>query len=309
MNGDAVDIEIRTEADAFLGELVLDSIEVERYAVAEYIQSVHLGNPSSGLGTGTIPESTLGLPNDQMWLAVTAYCQDHEQGDPFAVGYYDGPQYLNGQRGCGETDNYVYPEANPNPTFDPDAYVFVVEMQPGSPTVDIDVYEPGVGCGGSGSDERRHLGTAAELRDLRAEHQPTTSGLRRQSSADRHRQPGLEQLHRQQPERRRLVVARQQPALAWSSTAATTTSRSAIDIRAASTPFPAIRSGGRRARTASRSGPSAPARPSSVPSRLPIPPALSSMPSTGCPCTAGCRTTSRRSTWPRWTRAMPASRW
>ncbi len=151
INGEAVDVEIRTEADAFLGQLVIDSIDVERYAIAEYVQPVHLGNPTSGLGTGTISETSLGLPNDEMWLAVTAYCQDHEQGDPFAVGYYDGPSYLNGQRGCGSADNFVYPEANPNPTFDPNAYVFVVEFQPGSPAVDIDVYEPGVGCGGSGS--------------------------------------------------------------------------------------------------------------------------------------------------------------
>ena len=151
INGDVVDVEIRSTAGSYLGRLVLDSIEIERYAVAEYVQPVHLGNPTSGLGTGTIDEGDLGLPNDEMWLAVTAYCQDHEQGDPFAVGYYDGPQYFNGHRGCGTTDGYVYPEANPNPTFDPDAYVFVVEVQPGSPTIDIDVYEPGVGCSDTGT--------------------------------------------------------------------------------------------------------------------------------------------------------------
>ncbi|MEM9563841.1 MAG: pilus assembly protein TadG-related protein [Actinomycetota bacterium] len=151
-NGDAVDVEIRAEADAFLGELVLDSITIERYAVAEYVQPVHLGNPTSGLGTGTISESVLGLPNDEMWLAVTAYCQDHEQGDPFATGYYDGPNFWNADhRTCGTSDSYVYPSSTTNPTFDPDAYAFVIEVQPGSPTIDIDVYEPGVGCSDTGN--------------------------------------------------------------------------------------------------------------------------------------------------------------
>ncbi|MGH1491421.1 MAG: pilus assembly protein TadG-related protein, partial [Acidimicrobiales bacterium] len=146
-----LEVEIRVDAPAFLGKLVVDSVAVERYGVAEYIQSVHLGNPTSGLGTGNIPEGTLGLPNDQMWLALTAYCSDHEQGDPFAVGYYDGPSYFNGHQTCGSSPNSVFPEATANPTFDPEAYVFVVEYQPGSPSVDIDVYEPGSGCGGSGS--------------------------------------------------------------------------------------------------------------------------------------------------------------
>ncbi len=146
-----LEVEIKVEAPAFLGKLVIDSIEVERYGVAEYIQGVHLGNPTSGLGTGNIPAADLGLPNDQMWLSINAYCADHEQGDPFAVGYYDGPDYYNGHRTCGSTANFVFSEANTNPTFDSDAYVFVVEYQPGSPALDIDVYEPGVGCSESGS--------------------------------------------------------------------------------------------------------------------------------------------------------------
>lgn len=146
-----LEVEIRVEATAFLGKLVMDSIDIERYGVAEFIRGVHLGNPTSGLGTGNIPEAALGLPNDQMWLAVTAYCSDHEQGDPFAVGYYDGPTYYNAHQTCGPSPNAVFAEATANPTFDPDKYVFVVEYQPGSPALDIDVYEPGLNCSGSGA--------------------------------------------------------------------------------------------------------------------------------------------------------------
>ena len=211
INGDVVDVEIRSTAGSYLGRLVLDSIEIERYAVAEYVQPVHLGNPTSGLGTGTIDEGDLGLPNDEMWLAVTAYCQDHEQGDPFAVGYYDGPQYFNGHRGCGTTDGYVYPEANPNPTFDPDAYVFVVEVQPGSPTIDIDVYEPGVGCSDTGT---TNDATWGPLLNFEIYGPSTTRGHRDFVEANaplRHHQPRLGLVHQQQSERRRLVVARIQP--------------------------------------------------------------------------------------------------
>ncbi len=142
---EGLEVEIKTEATAFLGRVVLDSIDVERYGVAEYIQPVHLGNPTSGLGTGDIPQASLGLPNDQMWLAINAYCSDHEQGDPFAVGYYDGPGNL--IRTCNGTGAPLG-GSTANPTYDPDAYVFVAEYQPGSPAIDIDVYEPGTQCWG-----------------------------------------------------------------------------------------------------------------------------------------------------------------
>lgn len=145
-SSETIEVEIRAEATAYLGQIVLPSIVVERYAIAEWVQPVYLGNPTSALGTGTIPESTLGLPNDRMWLSINGYCSDHEQGDPFAVGYYDGPTNPNNQLGCGPADNYVYPEASPNPTFDEDAFIFVAEYQAGSPTIDLHVYEPGFYC-------------------------------------------------------------------------------------------------------------------------------------------------------------------
>jgi hypothetical protein len=146
-----MEVEIRSEATAYLGRLVLDSIEIQRFGAAEFVKSVHLGNPTSGIGTGDIPSGSLGVPSDLMWLSINAYCSDHEQGDPFAAGYYDGPAAYNGQQTCGPTAGSVFPEASPNPTFDDDAYVFVVEYQPGSPTLDLGIYEPGIGCSGSGS--------------------------------------------------------------------------------------------------------------------------------------------------------------
>ncbi|MDH3296043.1 MAG: Tad domain-containing protein, partial [Acidimicrobiia bacterium] len=142
-----LEVKVRREESSFLGRVVLDSITVERFAVAEFVAPVYLGNPSSGLGTGTIPQSNLGVPSDNTWLAVNAYCYDKENGDQFLAGYFDGPVY-NGlsHRQCGSSAGSVQSWANVNPTFDPDAYVFVAEMQPGSPPIDLSLFEPGHNC-------------------------------------------------------------------------------------------------------------------------------------------------------------------
>lgn len=143
----ALEVKVRREESSFLGKVVLDSVVVERFAVAEYVTPLHLGNPSSGLGTGTIPQSELGVPPDGTWLALNAYCYDKENGDHFMSGYYDGHAYNGGHhRQCGPSAGYVEAWARPNPTYDPNAYVFVVQMQPGSPAVDLSLFEPGFNC-------------------------------------------------------------------------------------------------------------------------------------------------------------------
>jgi hypothetical protein len=143
----ALEVKIRREETSFLGRVVLDSIVVERFAIAEFVAPVYLGNPSSGLGTGTIPQSNLGVPSDNTWLALNAYCYDKENGDQFMAGFFDGPGY-NGlhHRQCGSGAGNVQGWASPNPNFDPDAYTFVVEMQPGSPAIDLSLFEPGFNC-------------------------------------------------------------------------------------------------------------------------------------------------------------------
>ncbi|MEM7275879.1 MAG: TadE/TadG family type IV pilus assembly protein, partial [Actinomycetota bacterium] len=67
-----LEVEIKTEATAYLGQIVVDSIDIHRRGLAEFIQDVHLGNPTSGLGTGDIAEAALGLPSDRVWLSVNA---------------------------------------------------------------------------------------------------------------------------------------------------------------------------------------------------------------------------------------------
>ncbi|MDH4279928.1 MAG: Tad domain-containing protein, partial [Acidimicrobiia bacterium] len=143
----ALEVKIRNEERSFLGQVVLDSVTIERFAVSEFVSPLHLGNPSSGLGTGIIPQSDLGVPPDGTWLGLNAYCYDKENGDHFMAGYYDGQTY-NGShhRQCGPSANQILSWARPNPTYDPDAYLFAVELQPGGPAVDLSLFEPGYNC-------------------------------------------------------------------------------------------------------------------------------------------------------------------
>ncbi len=142
-----LEVAVKRREPSFLGRLVLDSIVVERFAIAEFTNDVYLGNPTSGLGTGTISPADLGMPNDQTWLALNAYCWDKQRGDLFASGFYSGP-FAGGTRTCGPTPGQIAtaPQAHPNPNYDPDAYVFVVESQPSSAPLDISIFEPGAGC-------------------------------------------------------------------------------------------------------------------------------------------------------------------
>lgn len=142
-----LEVAVKRHEPSFLGRLVLDGIVVERFAIAEFADAVYLGNPTSGLGTGNISEADLGMPNDQTWLALNAYCHDKQHGDLFASGYYAGLT-ADAYRVCGPTANTVStsPQAYPNPSFDPDKYVFVVKAQPKTPSLDLSIYEPGAGC-------------------------------------------------------------------------------------------------------------------------------------------------------------------
>lgn len=144
-NSYSLEVEIRRAEEVYFAKLVMDDITLERYGVSQYIKPVFMGNPTSGLGTGTIPDAELGQPNDQMWLSVNAYCTDHEHGDPYLTGYYNGPN-VTGMRACGPAPSATIGGAQPNPTYEPDAYRFAVEYAPSSPALDIDIYDPGIGC-------------------------------------------------------------------------------------------------------------------------------------------------------------------
>ncbi len=141
----ALEVKVRHEERSFLGKIVLDSIVIERFAVAEFVPPLYLGNPSSALGTGTIPQSSLGVPPDLTWLSLNAYCTDMERGDHLMAGYTNGIVDRTYST-CGPAVGSVVSGVTSNPHFDPDAYVFVAETQPGTGTIDLQIFEPGVGC-------------------------------------------------------------------------------------------------------------------------------------------------------------------
>ena len=132
-------VDIVVDSPSYLGSVVLDSIEIQRRAIASVTDPVRMGNPSNGLGTGNLHSSELGIPPDGVWLSLNAWCQDHQQGDPFSVGYF----------GAQEAGGYYWDACNsnnlgPNPTLNPDGYTFVVDVPPGAGQVNLQVFEPGI---------------------------------------------------------------------------------------------------------------------------------------------------------------------
>jgi hypothetical protein len=132
-------VDISTDSPSFFGSVVLDSVEIERRAVAAIRSPVRMGNPSNGLGTGNLDSSELGIPPDGVWLSVNGWCQDHQQGDPFSVGFY-GTQTAGGSfnNAC------AGPNLGPNPTMNPSGYTFVVDVPPSAGAVALEVFEPGL---------------------------------------------------------------------------------------------------------------------------------------------------------------------
>ncbi|MDH4075913.1 MAG: Tad domain-containing protein, partial [Acidimicrobiia bacterium] len=81
-------VDITTTSPSYFGAVVLDHVSIERRSVAAVAKPVRLGNPSNALGTGNLASSELGITPDGIWLSLNGWCQDHQQGDPFSVGYY-----------------------------------------------------------------------------------------------------------------------------------------------------------------------------------------------------------------------------
>ena len=132
-------VDITTQSPSFFGSVVLDDVDIERRAVAAVTPAVQMGNPSNGLGTGNLDSSELGIPPDGVWLSLNGWCQDHQQGDPFSVGFF-GTQSAGGSI----SNACAGPNLGANPTMNPDGYTFVVDIPPGAGSVALEVFEPGL---------------------------------------------------------------------------------------------------------------------------------------------------------------------
>jgi hypothetical protein len=140
-------VNVTAQSPSYFGAVVLDAINIERRSVAAVTKPVRLGNPSNGLGTGNLHSSELGITPDGIWLSLNGWCQDHQQGDPFSVGYYGAtPAGGNYWDACNSA------RTGANPTLDPAGYTFVVDVPTGAGAVAIEVFEPGLCNDANGAD-------------------------------------------------------------------------------------------------------------------------------------------------------------
>ena len=166
---ETVRVNILTEGELYFGSVAVDGpIEIERFAAAQYVLPVELGNPSSALGTGNLGGG--GATAENLWLAVNGYCTGRQQGDAISSFYQYTSYYCPGPfnvfnnvpqpwaQDYGRlptdvpnffqwTDNGTQPgRVNNASQYDPEGYRLSITMPPGSDsqTWNVDFYDPGV---------------------------------------------------------------------------------------------------------------------------------------------------------------------
>ncbi len=155
-----VRVRIQSEGEVYFGAPVMDSITIERFAVAEYILPVPMGNPTSALGTGNLFGGV-----DGIWLAVNGICQDRQQGDQFSARRWDDGSDLDS---CNSDGTY---SGNANVNYDPEGFVYVVDVPAGIGDVNVQIYQPGL-CSGSTFDNYGANGPRLNVRLYAADDTP-----------------------------------------------------------------------------------------------------------------------------------------
>ncbi len=156
LNDQAVRVNIYTEGEVFFGGAVIDDgPTIERYASAQYILPVPMGNPTSALGTGNRAQA--GTPQEGIWLAVNGYCTGRQQGDQISGGF----------RG---TNFGTCPSGGANPQYQEEGYYLVLDMPANSNTVTwaVQFYEPGA-CADNQSGRTRNEYNAFSQTPVRLE--------------------------------------------------------------------------------------------------------------------------------------------
>lgn len=139
IGGQQVMVEIRAEGDIYFGGVAgVDEIAITRFASAEYVLPVPMGNPTSALGTGDI-----NIGGQQMyWLNAHANCWSATTGDLLnsannssvnnnsTAANYDG----NTPSGC--------PPVGSNPHYEAAGYTYVIN-KPAGVAVDLQVSHAG----------------------------------------------------------------------------------------------------------------------------------------------------------------------
>ncbi len=155
IDSQSVRVDIIAKGDTYFGGVVnQDDVNLHRFATAQFILPVPMGNPSSALGTGNVPQ--IGGTAEGIWLAVNAKCYGREQGDHIST------SVLGASGSCGGATN---------PQYDANGYYYVLDFPEGALTQDwtVQFYEPGICSSAEGSTSGTRKGPLLQTRLYRAD--------------------------------------------------------------------------------------------------------------------------------------------
>lgn len=119
-----------TSVDMFLSSLFLDSVDIERQALAEYVQAVPMGSPDNTLGNDPDRWNAVGYTRPYFWLNVASPESTKVNGDQFTAGDCTGAY-----SGCSGSTNLEYTEHG---------YFFrvTVDSKPASGDLRVQAFDP-----------------------------------------------------------------------------------------------------------------------------------------------------------------------
>lgn len=116
-------VDITTESPSFFGAIVTDGIDIDRWAIAEFIDPIPLGNPTSALGAADL--TFAGSQN--LWLNAHSWCSTRGNGDLLNTAQKTGSA-------CTALDN---------PNYREEGYIYVID-KPAGIAVNVDVLNGGL---------------------------------------------------------------------------------------------------------------------------------------------------------------------
>ncbi len=126
---------IDRDVDMYFAGLFLDDVEIGRQAVSEYAAPVPMGSPTNFIGAGT--QSFGGVSASNAWAGMMGHCSNSRWGDLLSLRTQDWSS-----SNCG---------SSPNPYHEAGGYRWIVDVPPGSGTVDINIWDIGYCTNRSGS--------------------------------------------------------------------------------------------------------------------------------------------------------------
>jgi len=115
--------------DMYLSSLFLDQVDIERQALAEYVQAVPMGSPDNTLGNDPLRWNVSGYQRPFYWLNVSGPGGRKANGDRHSTGVCDAFS------GCSGTTNLEYSD---------DGYMYRVNVdtKPATGDLSVQVYDP-----------------------------------------------------------------------------------------------------------------------------------------------------------------------